>query len=128
MSDYYVHGCWVTGADRVCEDGTKGCSREHPLRDSVVCECCERCRTTNPERLCDYCKTLPRPPTMSDRLRALADHLETRPFAPSLDGYDLADGLRAAADLLDGKPGPSVHSDVAVDVAANTPRHALPRT
>jgi len=26
----YIHGCWVTGADRVCEDGTKGCSRRHP--------------------------------------------------------------------------------------------------
>lgn len=30
----------------------------------VVCECCERCRTTNPERLCNYCKTLPAPRAM----------------------------------------------------------------
>ncbi len=23
------HGCWVTGADRVCEHGTKGCGHIH---------------------------------------------------------------------------------------------------
>lgn len=98
------------------------------MTNSVVCESCERCRTTNPERLCDYCKTLPRPPSMPDRLRALADHLEKRAFAPSLDGYDLADGLRAAAELLEGRPGPMVHGDVPPDVAPTTPRHALPTT
>ncbi len=30
----HVHGCWVTGADRVCEDGTKGCSRRHELTEA----------------------------------------------------------------------------------------------
>jgi len=34
MGDEHIHGCWVTGADRVCEDGTKGCSREHPRRNA----------------------------------------------------------------------------------------------
>lgn len=50
---------------------------------------------------------------MLERLRALAAHLETRGAAPSLDGYAMADGLRAAADLLDGKPGPMVDADLA---------------
>lgn len=30
----YVHGCWLTGANRVCEDGTKGCARRHPLTEA----------------------------------------------------------------------------------------------
>lgn len=42
-------------------------------------------------------------------LRGLADELEERRHAPSLRGYDLAPGLRAAADLLEGAPGPGVH-------------------
>lgn len=45
-------------------------------------------------------------------LRTLAARLEDRNAAPSLDGYGLADGLRAAADLLEGKPGPLVHPDL----------------
>lgn len=36
MSDEYLHGCWASGADRICEDGTKGCSREHPRRDEYA--------------------------------------------------------------------------------------------
>ncbi len=48
----------------------------------------------------------------SAELRALAVRLEKRHAAPSLDGYNLADGLRAAADLLDGFPGPIVHDDI----------------
>lgn len=44
-----------------------------------------------------------------DDLRALAYRLERRRCAASLEGYELADGLRAAADLLEGKPGPLVH-------------------
>lgn len=47
----------------------------------------------------------------SAQLRALANHLLDRHCAPSLDGYDLVDGLCAAADLLDGKD---------VDVEADT--------
>ncbi len=41
----YVHGCWVTGAARTCEDGTKGCSREHPFTDApepTINPMCER--------------------------------------------------------------------------------------
>lgn len=45
------------------------------------------------------------------RIRALADHLETRPSAPSLEGYGLVDGLRAAAALLAGETGPGVCPD-----------------
>lgn len=62
------------------------------------------------------------------RLRALADHLESRACSPSLDGYGLADGLRAAADLIDEKPGPLVHGDIEMDdrrVLDDLPRHAL---
>lgn len=44
-------------------------------------------------------------------LRETAERLENRLAAPSLDGYGLAGGLRAAADLLDGLPGPAVHDD-----------------
>jgi hypothetical protein len=30
MPDVIVHGCWIEiGSSRVCEDGTKGCVREH---------------------------------------------------------------------------------------------------
>jgi hypothetical protein len=57
-------------------------------------------------------------------LRALAERLESRPCAPSLDGYDLADGLRAAADLLAGESGPSVHRDAAAGGRAS-PRVSL---
>lgn len=39
---------------------------------SVVCTICERCRTTNPERICNYCKTQPRQP--SEHARAIAAH------------------------------------------------------
>lgn len=49
------------------------------------------------------------------RLREFAEHLEKRPCAPSLDGYDLVDGLRAAADLLSGSDGPKVHPNQAAD-------------
>lgn len=49
-----------------------------------------------------------RPVTTAD-LRELARRLQRRPNAPSLDGYTLADGLIAAAELLDGRPGPDVH-------------------
>lgn len=47
----------------------------------------------------------------SDQLRQLAARLRDRHSAPSLDGYCLVDGLRAAADLLEGLPGPLVHED-----------------
>jgi hypothetical protein len=57
-------------------------------------------------------------------LRALALRLESRPCAPSLDGYDLADGLRAAADLLAGEPGPAVQRDEAAGGSAS-PRVSL---
>ena len=34
--DKYVHGCWIgSDATRVCVDGIKGCSREHPLAESL---------------------------------------------------------------------------------------------
>jgi hypothetical protein len=49
----------------------------------------------------------------SNDLRVLAKRLSDRNAAPSLDGYDLAYGLSAAADLLDGLPGPTVHDDMA---------------
>lgn len=49
----------------------------------------------------------------TDRLRRLARRLERRHCAPSLRGYGLAEGLEAAADLLDGLPGPIVHVDLA---------------
>jgi hypothetical protein len=45
-------------------------------------------------------------------LRALAKRLQKRRAAPSLEGYGLAEGLFAAADLLEGKPGPVVHGDM----------------
>ncbi len=61
----------------------------------------------------------------SMQLRALARHLERRVGAPSLEGYMLSDGLRAAADLLDGEPGPEVHSDCARDSDAFPPRVSL---
>lgn len=48
----------------------------------------------------------------SAELRTLASRLEDRFAGPSLDGYGLADGLRAAADLLDGASGPIVHADM----------------
>ncbi len=33
----YLHGCWVAGhTNRVCEDGTKGCNRVHPLRRNAM--------------------------------------------------------------------------------------------
>lgn len=47
------------------------------------------------------------------QLRALAVRLAERNAAPSLVGYSLADGLFAAADLLDGRDGPYVHPDAA---------------
>lgn len=40
-----------------------------PSADSVVCERCERCRTTNVQRRCDYCLTLP--PSDDDKRLAL---------------------------------------------------------
>lgn len=46
-------------------------------------------------------------------LRTIADRLTSRLSAPSLDGYSLADGLNAAADILEGKEGPLVHDDCA---------------
>ncbi len=49
------------------------------------------------------------------KLRELADRLESRPCAPSLEGYGLVDGLRAAADLLEGSDGPIVHADDAAE-------------
>ncbi len=60
-------------------------------------------------------------------LRRLAVHLEDRPCAPSLEGYGLVDGLRAAASLLDGDLGPFVHADEAADgmELADAPRVAL---
>lgn len=48
-----------------------------------------------------------------NQLRRLAERLNNRPGAPSLDGYDLVDGLRAAADLIEGKLGPRVHDNIA---------------
>ncbi len=57
--------------------------------------------------------------------RRLADHLEARAAAPSLDGYELVEGLRAAADLLEGKPGPEVHPDMAAGSDAFRPRLSL---
>jgi hypothetical protein len=48
---------------------------------------------------------------VSERFRELADHLEEREAAPSLAGYGLCDGLRAAADILDGHAGPMVQAD-----------------
>ncbi len=51
----------------------------------------------------------------AEHFRALADHLETREAGPSLDGYDLVDGLRAAAELLEEKAGPSIHDDSAAN-------------
>jgi hypothetical protein len=59
------------------------------------------------------------------RLRALASHLESRVGAPSLDGYGLVDGLRAAADLIEGEPGPMVHSDCLPGSDAFQPRVSL---
>ena len=59
------------------------------------------------------------------QLRALAERLEARPCAASLDGYELADGLRAAADLLEGSPGPFVHEDALSADADDTFRVAL---
>lgn len=50
------------------------------------------------------------------RLRALARALEDRYCAPSLQGYGLADGLEAAADLIEGYSGPMIHPDEAVGV------------
>lgn len=47
-----------------------------------------------------------------EALRKVADHLEGRCAGPSLDGYDLVDGLRAVADLLEGLGGPQVHEDL----------------
>lgn len=44
--------------------------------------------------------------------RTLAARLANRYAAPSLEGYELADGLLAAADMLEGKPGPLVHADI----------------
>jgi hypothetical protein len=46
-----------------------------------------------------------------DRLRELARHLKTRPFAPSMVGYELVDGLYAAISLLERREGPSVSPD-----------------
>lgn len=59
------------------------------------------------------------------QLRALATRLLDRPAAPSLDGYELADGLLAAADLLEGLPGPSVHPDLREGSDALRPRVPL---
>lgn len=64
-------------------------------------------------------------------LRALASRLEERMAAPSLEGYDLADGLRAAADLLEGKEGPEVHAGLTEETEGwplrDIPRVALSR-
>ncbi len=48
MSEEYIHGCWVSEfSSRVCEVGTKCCTREHPLRvdsehaaQSCMCRVC----------------------------------------------------------------------------------------
>lgn len=67
----------------------------------------------NGEGTCDECLLRVRAELdkLPVRLRALAEHLSARPYAASLDGYGLVDGLRAAADLLEGRSGPEVHSD-----------------
>lgn len=49
--------------------------------------------------------------TYARRFRDMAKHLQDRPLAPSLDGYDLVDGLHAAAALLLEEPGPLIHDD-----------------
>lgn len=49
--------------------------------------------------------------TWAAKLRRLAAHLEERDGSPSLDGYELVEGLLAAANLLEGKSGPKVHRD-----------------
>ncbi len=121
MGDERIHGCWVTGADRVCEDGTKGCSREHPLREAPTADR-EHC-----VHIDGYCVAaeLRRYRATVARLRALAAHLVERECAPSFDGYALAAGLDAAADLLEGRPGPIVwDSDRAKDAPLSTLRAA----
>lgn len=50
------------------------------------------------------------------RFWSLADRLEDRACAPSLDGYDLVDGLRAAANLMTESGGSFVHVDEAADL------------
>lgn len=49
----------------------------------------------------------------------MADHLEARACGPSLEGYDLVDGLRAAAALMDREPGPLVHDVSRADLCLN---------
>lgn len=60
------------------------------------------------------------PADVATNFRRLATRLELRDAAPSLEGYCLADGLRAAADLLEGKPGPEVAPDM------GTPEERIP--
>ena len=58
------------------------------------------------------------------RLRTIARRLESRQYGTSLAGYALGAGLRAAADLLGGEPGPDVHRDY-TDGGRASPRVSL---
>lgn len=91
--------------------------------EAKFCTTCNvRFQTRAVESADSSCKALDWPA----RFRLLADRLEGRACAPSLDGYDLVDGLRAAANLMTGSDGSFVHVDGAVDLpAGDAPRVML---
>lgn len=60
------------------------------------------------------------------RLRVVARHLLRREGGPSLDGYELEEGLLAAADIIEGKEGPTLHDDI-TPVVRNAELKRLPR-
>lgn len=79
MSDTHMQSC---ASRRVCVNGKHACGCDVAIQPLAV---------------------------TAGQLRALARRLCNRKCGPSLEGYDLVDGLIAAADLIDGKPGPMVH-------------------
>lgn len=78
---------------------------------------CRACLGGRGECTCPTEALPPRVTPTPNQLRILATRLEDRYSAPSLKGYGLVDGLRAAAALLDGLHGPMVHEDCLTAIA-----------